>query len=185
MKRWLTIPAAVVAAASLSLAGTAWAGIVDLLDFSAAVEAAQAVDPTIASPQNDGEHDFTVGGFERTGANINSHVGFSAQSGPQGQEPKGHLSATNSMTGVKERYDAICVAVAGPNAAVGLVPRDAPPDNAATPRILAVHDGGLPGGGGDLYAFYLFPPTATNCVFFVGGAVFIPESGNILVHDEL
>ena len=85
---------------------------------------------------------------------------------------------------MKERYDVICVAVSGQNAAVGLVPTTSPPDNAATPRILSVRDSGLPGGTGDMYAFYFVTPTPTNCAGFVTGAVFSIASGNILVHDE-
>ena len=53
------------------------ADIVDLLTFQSGVDAAQAVDPTLAAPSNDVGHDFAVGGFRGTGDN---QVGFSAHS---------------------------------------------------------------------------------------------------------
>jgi hypothetical protein len=86
-----------LALATATLAGVflaapvARASIVNALTFDAAVEAAQLVDPTITPPANDGKHDFAVGGFTGLGT---EHIGFSAQSGPQGQAPSGHLSGT-------------------------------------------------------------------------------------------
>jgi hypothetical protein len=43
------------------------ADIVDLLTFQSGVDAAQAVDPTLAAPSNDGGHDFAVGGGHHLG----------------------------------------------------------------------------------------------------------------------
>jgi hypothetical protein len=179
MKKLLVLVAAGVVAGVL--VAPVRADIVDLLTFQSAVNAAQAVDPTLAAPTNDGNHDFTVGGFDEQ---FGGHVGFSAQSGPRGQGPQGHLSSTDDATGLKERYDVVCVAVSGQDAALGLEPTSSPKDNSGTPRILIVHDGRLPGGGGDRYAFSLADPT--KCAAFVhGGAVVVPVTGNILVHDEL
>src|SRR6266571_8394698 len=45
----------------------------------------------VEQPTNDGAHDFAVGGFERANG---SHIGFSTQSGPLGENPFGHLSST-------------------------------------------------------------------------------------------
>jgi hypothetical protein len=180
MRKFVALAVAVFGVVFLLASGTASAGsIVDLLTFQSAVDAAQAVDPTLAAPANDGSHDFAVGGFERANVAM-SHTGFSAQSGPQGQAPTGHLSSTSS-TGLKERYDVTCLAVFGPDAAIGLVPTNSPPTNAGTERVLAVHDGDLPGGGGDLYTFWF--TSASNCQFYVGLAFFAPLSGNIVVHD--
>jgi hypothetical protein len=42
--------------------GLARASIVDLATLLSGVDAAQAVDPTLNAPPNDGAHDFAVGG---------------------------------------------------------------------------------------------------------------------------
>jgi len=64
MRKLLAIAAVILAFAFVLAAGTTNAGIVDLLDFQAAVDAALAADPTLDSPPNDGGHDFVVGGFQ-------------------------------------------------------------------------------------------------------------------------
>ncbi len=143
-------------------------------------DSAPAAGPATASaPSNNGSHDFAVGGFLRANVEM-SHTGFSAQSGPQGQAAKGHLSSTSSG-GLKERYRVTCLAVSGSDAAMGLVPTNAPRSNAGTERVLSVHDGGLPRGGGDRYTFWF--TSASNCASFVGGAGFTRVRGNIVVHD--
>jgi hypothetical protein len=139
------------------------------------------VAPSGAGPTS-GPHDFAVGGFSRANG---AHIGFSAHSGPTGSAAVGHLSSTfdNNITGtgtIKERFRVVCLAVAGNQAAIGLVPTDSPPDNAGTPRVLSVQDSGLPGGTGDLYAFVDTAPT--NCAAALGLHPFAPLSGNILVH---
>src|SRR5919201_434471 len=90
MKKLLAIAAASLTAVVFAVP-VARAGIVDLLTFQSAVDAAQAVDPTLDPPPNDGAHDFAVGGFERANG---AHTGFSAQSGPLGENPFGHVSST-------------------------------------------------------------------------------------------
>jgi hypothetical protein len=95
------------ALATASMAGVvlaapvAHASIVNPLTFNAALQEAQAVDPTLKPPANDGKHDFAVGGFE--GAFM-EHVAFSAQSGPQGQAPSGHVSGRDAIGG-KYRWE--------------------------------------------------------------------------------
>ena len=135
--------------------------------------------PSSNAPSTNGSHDFAVGGFERSNVDM-SHTGFSAQSGPQGQAPKGHLSST-SADGLKERYRVTCLVVSGSDAAMGLVPTSSPRSNAGTARVLSVHDGGLPGGGGDRYTFWF--ASAASCASFVGSAGFTPVRGNVVVHD--
>ncbi len=179
MRKFIAIGVATLTAVLLA-APVVRAGIVDLLTFEAAVDAAQAVDPTLQQPANDGKHDFAVGGFERP---VGSHAGFSAQSGPNGEAPKGHLSSTSDDFRVKERYDVVCLAVAGPNASIGLAPTNSPPSNAGTPRILRVFDSQMPGGMGDLFTFYITDPM--QCAQFLAmPALNMPLKGNILVHDE-
>jgi hypothetical protein len=177
--RWL-LAATAAATVAVLVPATVRATIVDALTFQSAVDAAQAVDPTLQAPSNDGQHDFVVGGFTRANVEM-SHTGFSAQSGPHGQAPSGHLSST-SDTGLKERYTVTCLVVDGQDAAIGLVPTDTPKSNTATQQVLAVHDGG-PGGTLDTYAFYQdnandCPQWLHECTFFT------PLNGNILVHDE-
>jgi hypothetical protein len=95
---------ALVAASVLMLAPSATA--FDPLEFPAAVDALNTYSPDrIASPTNDGAHDMAVGGGQhgvnfigecsnKFGQCVNE--GFSAQSGPSGQNPQGHVSATVS-----------------------------------------------------------------------------------------
>ena len=63
---------------------------------------------TVGARSNEGAHDFAVGGFERGSG---AHTGFSAQSGPSGEDPFGHLSST-FPGGPQQRYDVTCLAVA-------------------------------------------------------------------------
>jgi hypothetical protein len=184
MRKLLAIAAVILAFAFVLAAGTTNAGIVDLLDFQAAVDAALAADPTLDSPPNDGGHDFVVGGFQGTGDN---NIGFSAHSGPLGEEPFGHLSQTIPQ-GRKDRFTVTCLAVAGNRAALGLTPTDAASNEFVGERVLAVMDSGLPGGTGDMYGYYGVSGSgvpANTCALYVNGAAFPVEHGNILVHDEL
>ncbi len=126
MKKLLAVTTATLAGVLLA-APLARASIVNPLTFNAAVSAAQAVDPTLAPPANDGKHDFAVGGFE--GIEM-ERVGFSAQSGPQGQAPSGHVSGTFAK-GEKLRFKVACLEVEGNKARIGIVPSEAPPSNAA------------------------------------------------------
>jgi hypothetical protein len=178
MKKLLAITTATLAGVLLA-APMAHASIVNLLTFNAAVTEAQLVDPMLAPPANDGNHDFAVGGFEGI---FMEHWGFSAQSGPQGQAPSGHLSATIA-DGAKGRWEVTCLAVEGKDAAIGLVPTEAPPSNVAEELVLVVHDGG-PGPAGDKYASLI--AHASECARFL---IFSPlgspiMSGDILVHDN-
>ena len=179
MRKLLAMAAVILPFVFMLATGTTNASLVDLLDFQAAVDAALAVDPTLDSPPNDGGHDFAVGGFQGTGDN---NIGFSAHSGPLGEEPFGHLSQTIPHVR-KDRFTVTCLAVIANRAALGLTPTDAASNEFLTERVLAVMDSGLPGGTGDLYAYYNV--AANTCAAFVNGAVFAPERGNILVHDEM
>jgi hypothetical protein len=189
LKKLIVVTAAALTAVLL-VAPAVRATVVDLVTFQAAVDAAHAVDPTLTAPSNDGNHDFAVGGFERSSTPTNGgHTGFSAQSHPNGQAPSGHVSSTfdsspaSPAPGVKQRWDVVCLAVAGNEAAMGLVPTKSPRDNTAPITVLAVRDSGMPGGAGDEYAFYN-GADPTDCATYVTGAVFEILHGNILVHDE-
>lgn len=160
-----------------------------LLDFQQAVDALYALDSTIDPPPNDPNKDFAVGGFHGTD---NNNVGFSAHSGPLGQDPKGHLSETIPLfygtppRSYQGRFTITCLAVLGKDAAMGLVPTDAASNDQMSQFIFSVHDGGLPGGAGDRYVFT--NDLAVNCPDFVALADlfgFTTERGNILVNDAL
>src|SRR5437867_4318697 len=103
MKQLLAISATVLAAAFLVAPGSATSGIVDLVTLLSGVHAARAVNPGLAPPPNDGAHDFAVGGGQHDdfgGVCSNSDQnctdeGFSAHSGPLGENPQGEVSASS------------------------------------------------------------------------------------------
>lgn len=177
-----------VVASMLAIAVTGSAGAAfSLLDFTSAVDALKAVDPTIEAPPNDPSKDFAVGGFQGTEGN---NVGFSAHSGSLGQDPTGHLSETSphffppgSSSTFQGRFRVTCLAVVGNQAAIGLVPTDAASNDELREFVFAVRDNGLPNGVGDQYAFVQEP--AATCAAFVTDAFFVIERGNILVHDAV
>jgi hypothetical protein len=175
---------------AIALPASASAGYA-LLDFQSAVDALNAVDPTIDPPPNDPSNDFAVGGFQGPD---NNNVGFSAHSGSLGEGAQGHLSETIPLfygtppRTYQGRFTVTCLATFGKEAALGLVPTDAASNDQQAQFILAVHDSGLPGGTGDMYAFESDVGVfATDCLFYVGDALlgFAIEHGNILVNDAL
>jgi hypothetical protein len=155
----------------------------DLLEFRSAVDAMQAVDPTIDPPSNDGRHDFVVGGFQF--ADLNWAV--SAHSGPSGEEPFGHANRTLPKLpseDKQQRWRVTCVAVVGKSAALSLEPSTAGSNDNSDPHILSVFDGG-PGGTLDRFSFFTNfanEPCAARVLTAVlfGNAI---ERGNILVRD--
>jgi hypothetical protein len=165
----------------------------DLLDFESTVEQMLAVDPTLDPPPNDGKHDFVVGGFQEGSTQVDINWGVSAHSGPSGEEPFGHVSATipELATDAKQgRWRVTCVNVAGKFAAIGGVPTQAA-SNDADHALFVFRDGG-PGGGTPVEpdGFQFLPgrigdPSACpdpSLLVIAAGAPPI-ESGNILVHD--
>jgi hypothetical protein len=150
-----------------------------LLAFQSALEALWAVDPTMEPPPDNGSRDFAVGGFQGPDGN---NFGFSAHSGPSGEDPRGHLSETIPGFG-QARFRVTCLKVFGNQAALGLVPTDAASNDVDSEFVLSVKDSGLPGGAGDLFAFIQRP--AANCRTYVNAAVFPITRGNLVVHDVL
>lgn len=184
MKKLLAIAAATLVAVFVVAPATVGATIVDLLTFQSAVDAAQAVDPTLAAPPNDGKHDFAVGGFRGVGG-INN-VGFSAHSDPNGANPYGHLSQTIPPQGRKDRFTVTCLAVTVNHAAIGLTAANATTAaNFPNGRVLVVIDNGNPAGGQPVDNYGYVSSSTNNCTLYTATPVTnIPESGNILVHDE-
>jgi hypothetical protein len=178
----------VLAAALVAVAlPTGASGVYLLLDYQSATDALQAVDPTIDPPPNDPSKDFAVGGYQGIEGN---NVGFSAHSGPLGQNAQGKLSETvpgyfgMPPSTFQARFVVTCLVTAGNDAALGLVPTDSASNDQPNEFVLAVHDGGLPRGMGDLEAFIPDVP-ASACAVGIGEAAFPIESGNILVNDAL
>jgi hypothetical protein len=182
MKKLVAIAATVLGVVFLA-SGTAGAGIVDLLTFQSGVDAAQAVDPTLAAPPNDGQHDFAVGGFQGTADN---NVGFSAHSDHLGVNPQGHLSQTIPQVR-RDRFTVTCLAVAANRASLGLTPSDAETaERYPEGRLFTVTDNGNPVDGQpvDLYSYRL-GILPEDCATWAGlGGFFTPVNGNIVVHDE-
>ena len=178
----------------VTVAFSAGAGAFSLLDFSSAVQALSAVDPSIDPPPNDPSKDFAVGGFTGQGTNNDgfpNKVGLSAHSGPLGEDATGHVSETEphffppgSSSTRQARFRVTCLAVLGDDAALGLVPTDAASNDEANQFVLAVRDNGLPNGVGDQYAF-VPDVLAADCALALGEASFFVQRGNILVHNAL
>jgi hypothetical protein len=173
------------------------ADIVDLLTFHSGVDAAQAVDPTLAAPSNDGGHDFAVGGGHHLGFvggpcngsdPLCTMEGFSAHSGPNGENPQGHISVNGATL---LRGDVVCLQVLG-NRAFILAEETRTGDDIPQGQqfLLDVVDNGNPVNGTppDLirnsFLGFFTPPTLANPC----GLPFLPPvplgSGNIVVHDE-
>ena len=164
----------------------------ELPEFQSAVDAMQAVDPTLDPPPNEPRRDFVVGGANN---GLGASFGVSAHSDADGQDPFGHLSATEAhptLPGftVQIRFRVTCLAVLGNMAAVGGVQtqassNDHPP---GTNYIVVFRDSGMPGGVGDGASFNAgFGPVEKLCSGFIGlaaGAGPIAH-GNILVHDAM
>jgi hypothetical protein len=121
-KRFLaSLLAGLVATTVLVLAQVATA--YDPLEFPVAVDALNTYSPeSLAAPTNDGKHDMAVGGGQH-GANFIGECsqsskscvneGFSAQSGPSGENPQGRVSATIPSSTFKLRGPVTCLDVQG------------------------------------------------------------------------
>lgn len=199
----LLVIAAVILAAVLLAAPVVRGSVLDLLTFQSGVNAAQAVDPTLNSPPNDGAHDFAVGGGQH-GANgvpdcsnsVSNCVdeGFSAHSGPNGEDPQGHVSATfMTPQPYKLRGRVVCLNVQGNQAWILVLQQEAgtPGYPQGQHFLLHVIDNGNPVNGTptDMIvniapgAFSPGPTTGPNRCGFSPFAVPL-QKGNIVVHDE-
>jgi hypothetical protein len=178
-RKALLVLVATVAALTLPAGASAYT----LLDFQSAVDALTAVDPTIEPPPNDPNRDFVVGGFQ--GPVENSNWGVSGHSGPLGEDPQGHASETipgASAGTFQARWDVVCVAVLGNEAALGLVPTPTSQDQPDS-FVLAVFDGG-PSGTSDFFGVVPDVPPH-ECWRAIGDEFFGLQHGNILVNDAL
>jgi hypothetical protein len=196
----LAIGTAMLAVVFLGAPGIASDGIVDLFTFVSGVDAAQAVDPTLDPPPNNGAHDFAVGGGHHLGfvggpCNDSEpncgNTGFSAHSGPAGENPQGHIShEVSGDSGFKLRGDVTCLQVLGNQAFIRAVETrtdDGIPQGEEF--FLHVVDNGNPASGPppdliriSFVGFFTQPSMANPC-----GLPLLPPvplgSGNIVVHD--
>ena len=197
MKKFLAVGTMALAVVLLIAAAIARAGILDLVTFSSGVDAAQAVDATLDPPPNDGAHDFAVGGGHHLGFvggpcddsdPLCTNEGFSAHSGPNGENPQGHISVNGATL---LRGDVTCLQVIGNRAFIRAVETRTGDDiPQGTPFLLDVVDNGNPVNGTppDLirnsFDGFITPPSSA----FPCGAPVLPPvplgSGNIVVHDE-
>jgi hypothetical protein len=194
-----------VAAAVLAFAPSATA--FDPLEFPAAVDALNTYSPdSMAPPTNDGAHDFAVGGGQH-GVNFIGECsnkfgncvneGLSAQSGPSGENPQGHVSATYSTAQpFKLRGPVICLNVQGKEAFILVLQQadGAPGFPKGQPFLVTVIDNGNPVNGtppdmianrgvGDFLPPEDVAPFGFPCGF---SNDFAPlERGNIVVRDVL
>jgi hypothetical protein len=132
--------------------------------------------------------DRVVGGARDA---FDANVGFSARSGPGGENPRGHINATVPFPGtpgdtLQFRLEVTCLAVAGGLAAAGAVvtessANDLPP---GTNFVVVFRDTGLPGGQGDAVA-PIVGVSAAACATFVPLAALAPpnRTGNVQIHD--
>ena len=163
----------------LALPGAAAADY-SLLDFDLAVDALAEVDSTIDPPPNDPKRDFAVGGVREDDG---FRTGFSAHSDATGGDVIGHLSATNpALTFFKHRMRAVCLAVSGNLAVIGLVSET---KNSDVPfKVVVMRDGG-PGGEGDGFQSLTHDPLDCHNPVLLTEAALSPPIvyGNLLVHD--
>lgn len=135
-----------------------------------------------------GVGDRVVGGGRDA---FDANVSVSAQAGPSGESPFGHINATLPFPGTpgdtfQVRLEVTCVAVVGNLAAVGAVvtessSNDLPP---GTNFVVVFRDTGLPGGEGDAIEPFGVPP-ATLCADFIPfAAIALPlRNGNVSITD--
>lgn len=151
-----------------------------LIAFSALIVGASIVGGAGAGNVN---NDSIQGGF---GDRFGENVGVQAKSGPSGENPQGHESATTpGPDPVQFRLRVTCLAVQGSLAAYGtvVVKSNDPNNPPGTEFVEVVRDGGLPGGGGD--GWDLFDGPASMCADFVGDAAAAAPitHGNITIRD--
>jgi hypothetical protein len=129
-----------------------------------------------------GAHDFAVGGFQGTGGA--NKVGFSATSDPNGANAHGYLTQTIPQ-GRKDNFRVTCLAVTGNHAAIGLTPANATTAaNFPNGRVLVVIDYGNPQGGQTVDNYGYVNGTNDCTQQTTTNVTNLPDSGDILVHDE-
>jgi hypothetical protein len=168
----------------------------DLLDYNSAVDAATAVDPSLAKDAtNDPAKDFAVGGGQHddlagmcsNSDNTCNNEGFAAHSDADGANPQGHVSSTIPNVG-ELKGPVTCLHVVGNRAFILFTNmKDFPGSPPGTPVALDVVDNGNPASGAppDMIRNYPDATTLLNpLTCFVSPLPPVPlVRGNIVVHD--
>ena len=167
----------------------------DMSEVPLAVDALNTYAPGVDPPPNDGAHDFAVGGGQHSNGTVLE--GFSAHSGPSGENPQGHVEATiNPPHPTYINADVICLDVNGNDALILSVQRKTSFVPAGDMILTEVVDNGNPVNGTppDLIrnSFLsnggFIPPPASGPAFPCGFPLFPPvplEKGNIVVRDVM
>ncbi len=129
-----------------------------------------------------GNLDSVQGGF---GDYLDENIGTHAHSGPSGENPHGHESATTAG-GDRYRLRVTCLAVRGNLAAYGtlVISSNNPDYPAGTEFVEVALDSGEPGGAGDGWA--IFDEPASTCADYLDDVVASVEPithGNIVIRD--
>jgi hypothetical protein len=168
---------AAVAAALIIAPGASAA--VDPAEYESVVEAVHAVDASIAAPPNLPDRDFVVG----TSRNEDATLALAAQSGPNGEDPRGQGVAIAPST--RTQFEVTCLDVLGNLAAVGAVVTRSTLLPEGTELVIFVRDTTAPGGLGDGHQVIALP--AESCEGTAALALTVPphEHGNWIVSDAL
>jgi hypothetical protein len=199
-KSWKRVSLGFIAAVVMAMAPVASATY-DLFEYDLAVQAALDVDPDVAPfATNNPALDFAVGGGQHVCFPGPACVdeGFAAHSGPNGEDPRGHVSATfpaPADLGPTASPDQVkgpvtCVNVVGNEAFIIFIQTKEDSSIAVgTPVLLHVVDNGNPINGtppdlirNSFPGGYIGPFPEPPC-----GIPFFPpvplDRGNIVVHD--
>jgi hypothetical protein len=170
--------ATAVAAAALVIAPGATAAV-DPLEYESAVTAMHAVDRSIPAPANASDRDFVVGASR----NEDATLALAAQSGPNGEDPRGQGVAIAPST--RTQFEVTCLDVLGPLAAVGVIVTRSTFLPEGFELVIFVRDTMAPGGMGDGHNVIALP--AESCEGAAPLAATVPphEHGNWVVGDAI
>jgi hypothetical protein len=171
---------AVAAAAAVLVIAPGASAAVDPAEYDSAVAAVSAVDPSIQSPSNSTDRDFVVG----TSRNEDATLAMAAQSGPNGEDPRGQGVAIAPNT--RTHFEVTCLRIVGNHAvAGGVVTRSTNPGLPVGDELLvAVRDTTLPGGELDGHSV-IEAPAESCAVVPLEGTIVPHEHGNWVVSDAV
>jgi hypothetical protein len=157
----------------------------DATEWDTAVAALAQVDPTIDPPLDDPTHVNAVGGGRVSPAEPGSSFpafGFGATIGPAGVRGQMNQTLGFSQVFLADVFCLAAVPLPGGGGIARLVGELKEPALGIFPTmVFDVTDGGLPGGGGDMWnsQFSPLPPELVPCV--ATGSV-SPIDGSIVIH---
>lgn len=166
----------VVAAAALVFAPGVVAAV-DPAEYASVVADVQAVDESIAAPASSPDGDFVVG----VSRNEDATLALTAQSGPNGEDPRGRGVAIAPST--RTHFEVTCLHVVGTVATVGVVVTRSTFLPPGMELLISVRDTTLPGGAGDGHSVIALP--AETCALPLEGTILPHEHGNWIVRDAV